>query len=231
MSERTSVNVLTLITLQVTDFATLVTVSQVCRNWRRVVKQLLPELMAQLRFAPWFKVTRVRFLLDRERPEQYDCNPLQIHHQWDQNTTGQRPIFGVEIFSNSKELSVVLPLVFVNEDPRYFVYESTQVPPAWRLRVLKYRILWSQGELDQNGNQKWLPFRQQADDLGNWGYGSLERENGYQMVDADLSWQMFGTGRRYQEDDEQVVIGSTGGWNAFHCCCAIQLMSPGKREV
>lgn len=217
MSQTTSFDFLRLITLRVTDFDTLVNAAQVCRTWRRVVNEILPKFMAQRPAKVGFKITKVRFLLDKDRTYLKNnlvyCNPLKIV-QVCKEKTQQLPTFSVQLYNNTKSSSVSLLLNCVSEDDDYYVYESQKVPPAWRLAYLKYTIKWSED------GRNWQPF---------WNYITGDKkdkmETGYHYPSADLSWQYFGTGNDYKQPGEQVVIGSTGGFCAFHCCCAVQLLS------
>lgn len=200
---------LRLVIFQIQDFATLTNASQVCRTWRRIVKQVLPELIEQLRFPHVsFKITRVRFLLEKLDNDRYfnlhNCKFIDI-------LLHRMPFLMVVICSNLKKIPVKLPLHMVSEDERYYVFESPNCPPAWKLKSLSYEIQWS------NDGIAWQPFRSRDTNYE-------ISETGRHYPDADLSWQMFGTGLRYQKPDDQVMIGSAGGFNSFHCCCAIQLL-------
>ena len=221
MSQTTTFDFLRLITLRVTDFDTLANAAQVCRTWRRVVNELLPKFMAKMTaMMPakvGFKITKVRFLLDKKffNPKNSPayCNPLKIV-QLCKEKTEQFPTFAVQLYNNTKSSSVSLLMNCVSEDDDYYVYESQEVPPAWRLTYLKYKIKWSED------GRNWQLF---------WNYVTGDKkhvmETGYHYPYADLSWQYFGTGADYQQPGEQVVIGSIGGFRSFHCCCAIQLLS------
>lgn len=232
-----------LLVKRITDFETLMNFSLVCKTWNRVVKELLPELMENGKFHAWFKITKVRFLLEKKPSDLWvneDSSPLEMVRS--SIFFGEEfPEFRVKLLSNT-EKEHVLSLEYVRDDKRCYVYESTELPPAWRLRTLRYQILrfetttneWTEFCTQQNFSkqdtkmmtdewtQSWTP-----QDSHNQGTKTI-LETGCHYVGADLSWQMFDTGNDYIQEGEQVVIGSDGGYGEFHCCCAVKLLPPGE---
>lgn len=190
----------------ISNFETLFMAAQVCRLWRDVAKQVLQKFPLDDNIC--FKITKVRFLLEK------DCTSFEFRENYPlfakmcHAFSGKYPNFKVAIFDRWWKNSVTLPLTPVSEDDEYIIYESNELPPSWKLKTLKWKIL--------------CPVFTSSNSIGY----TVANEN-TQIIPDDLCWQWFQTGNKYKNNDEQVVIGSAGGWRAFHCCCAIRLL-PGE---
>lgn len=171
------------------NFKDLFNASHVSSLWRKIAKNLMPNLTNNYIIDIHFKITKIRFLLERI-----------IHYDLD---TYNYPEYDIEILSKDKKTSLKHRIYPIKSDDKYIVYESKDnLSNIGKLKVLTWKIC------------------------------HLIRDDSYfepviyntQIVPDDLSWQYFETGNKYCQDDEQVVIGSAGGFYTIHCCCAIVLL-------
>lgn len=190
----------------ISNFNTLFAASQVCRLWRDVANEVIPKLPFDDDI--YFKITKIRFLLEKDNSEFAFRENYPLFAKMCHKFSGKYPNFKVSIFDRWWKNSVTLPLVPVSEDDKYIIYESNDVPPTWKLKTLKWKVFCP--VFTSNKSVDYVPVKENT-----------------QIVPDDLCWQWFQTGNKYKNDDEQVVIGSAGGWTAFHCCCAIRLL-PGE---
>ncbi|MCJ7638240.1 MAG: hypothetical protein MUO21_12185, partial [Nitrososphaeraceae archaeon] len=197
----------------ITFYDSLFYASQTCKLWRSVANEILPKFInSNYDIDACFKITKIRFLLTKDTSEfeLKDNYPLFVKmcHAF----IGRYPKFRVLIFDRRWKDCVSLAIKPVREDDSYIVYESEELPPAWRLRTLKWKIACP----------LFSPNKPETQYVG-------ANEN-TQIVPDDLCYQWFKRGNEYKQDDEEVVIGSAGGWNSFKCCCAIKLL-PDTNEI
>jgi hypothetical protein len=234
MSEITpSIDVLILITEYLTDFVSIMTVSRVCHNWEQAVRYILPKMKVKHNIETYFKITKVRFLMDRIAPNMESIPPHRSPYSMAKIFKAMNrpdPIFHVKIYSNTKAKYVVLPLQCVGEDQNNYIYESNQLPPAWRLKRLRCEILWANRKCAKLDNPELQTFGVKQHHDKNT-HTQIQNETSTHSADNDLSWQTYTAGRKYEQENEQVVIGSTNtNNNSFNCCCAIKLLPPGQQN-
>ncbi|ARF09945.1 hypothetical protein Indivirus_6_11 [Indivirus ILV1] len=116
-----------LITLKFNDFESLFNASMTCKTWRRVYKDLLPELLHDYKFNNiCFKITKLRFLMKKDETiygYKDLCDPIyvEIYDRWNKKS--------------------VFPLYETNnKDENFAIYESNVVIPATRFKYLEWKI-------------------------------------------------------------------------------------------
>ena len=212
-----SYDFLSLITHKITDFETIFNAGQTCTLWKRVVRDQLPEIIKYKRLDVCFKITKIRFLLDRYRPDisSVPSENLPLLAKMCYAIGGTYPVFQLEIYDYDWKNYSVFLIKPVSVDNDHIVYESDQTVINHRLKSLKWRILCPFFDVNTK-ETSYLPVSKQSD--------NVIIEQNTQIAPDDLCWQYFETGKRYQKEGEQVVIGSMYPDNAFHCCCAVILL-------
>lgn len=176
-----------LILKSITDFESLFYASQVSILWRQTAKQIMPQFIENYDREVYFKITKIRFLLDLDKKDRVIYSPnVLIHGPLDCD-------------------NIVLGIKPVYEDENYVVYESDELLPLWKFRVLSWQIVfWITGPNDE------------CDEI------IVARSS--QITPDDLNSVYFKTGNKYKQENEDFVIGSTGGGYVFHCCCGVKLL-------
>ena len=218
---------LRLITFCMDDYRTIMNASMTCKTWRRVVNECLPKLMQKGNIDVCFKITRVRFLLEKGLRNLASAEAKKYHAK-----NGKHQSFQVVICDRPEEY-IIVPIEAVSEDDKFIVYESNYLFPAWRLKSLKWLILehFYNPHGPKADRWRWVPYF----GCDNFHGRKLQCESASQSPNTDLSWQLFDIGKKYKRKDEQVVIGSNELpyhpivdilENTFRCCCAITLLPP-----
>jgi hypothetical protein len=107
---------------RIKDFNDLFYASQVCSLWHQIAKTLIPKLTDNPNIRIPFKITKIRFLLEK-------LSNLSYHQYTNCNLIIQG--------KNKVQKFNIIP---IKEDDKYIIYESDVVPIPFKYIVLRWRI-------------------------------------------------------------------------------------------
>mgnify|MGYP001763930216 CR=1 FL=1 len=169
--------------------------SQVCRLWNLLMKETIPKFIQNWKNKFSYKITKIRFLVYKESLSDSTKSSEALITRLN---NGSSPRLFLQIENGNKGFYTYLSLTKQNK--RFFVYESDNDPPNWRLRILKWTIM-----MERNSQV-------------------VQLAHNTQIAPDDTNYCYFRTGDDYKMHENDIIIGSASQ-NVF-CCCSIGLLAP-----